>query len=65
MPLTQRSTSMNPTEVLKAREQFVIDKFNEAGMTSDNRFLIDVLYATKDKPDGEAYFAFLLKVMGE
>ncbi|MEH1945810.1 MULTISPECIES: hypothetical protein [unclassified Nostoc] len=56
---------MNPTEVLKAREQFVIDKFNEAGMTSDNRFLIDVLYATKDKPDGEAYFAFLLKVMGE
>jgi hypothetical protein len=57
--------SIPPEQILEARKQFVVDQFNEAGITDNKKHLVDVFYAIKDEPEkGELYLGFLLKVMG-
>ncbi|MEH1956832.1 MAG: hypothetical protein V7K99_24565 [Nostoc sp.] len=58
---------MSATELLEAREKFLIDKFNEAGITTDATRLTDIFAArfNKDLGNVEPYLEFILRVMGD
>lgn len=64
MPISNLSASIDPREILKAKQEFVLEHFNETGITTGATSLFDVFRAVRDDSENSSYLDFLVKIMG-